>query len=97
MMIELPLLLTHKAIHLSILLLIYQRLPINGCGFGGALATPVMNNKLYDTPSGTFDFNNPGTLLDNKMVTGIAPNDNPFTFNWARLGTALNNGNTTKD
>ncbi len=68
---------------------------INGCGFGGALATPVMNIKLYDTPSGTFDFNNPGTLLDNKMVTGIAPNDNPFTFNWARLGTALNNGNTT--
>ena len=68
---------------------------VNGCGFSGALATPVMNIKLYDTPSGTFDFNNPGTLLDDKTVTGIAPNTNPFTFNWAPVGAALNNNNTT--
>lgn len=68
---------------------------INGCGFGGALSTPEMNIKLYNTPSGVFDFASPGILLDEKNVTGTSPNVDPFIFNWLPEGIALNNSGST--
>lgn len=59
-----------------------------GCGGPFGVTTPAMNIKLYNSPSGTFSFSSPGTLLDEKNVTGIAAS--PFTFNWATVTSSLN-------
>ena len=47
--------------------------------------TPTMRLQLYDNPTGSFGFSNPGTLLSQIDVTGISPASDDFTFNWAQV------------
>lgn len=54
---------------------------VNGCGGPFGTAVPVMQVRLYDTPSGTFSFGAPGTLLDEGDVTGVAA-PTAWTFAW---------------
>lgn len=54
---------------------------VSGCGGPFQTAVPVMQVRLYDSPSGDFAFNQPGTLLDQGEVTGVAAPD-AWTFAW---------------
>lgn len=55
------------------------------CGGPFGVDVPKFNFKLYDTPSGVWDFNNRGALLDEKEAEGNSPGSSPYTFNWAEL------------
>ncbi|KAA3623922.1 MAG: HYR domain-containing protein, partial [Bacteroidetes bacterium] len=46
------------------------------------VATPIMRVSLYDSPAGNFNISSPGTLLDQKDLTGTAPGPHPSIFNW---------------
>jgi PKD repeat protein len=74
---------------------------LNGCGLSGAiLDTAKVRLILYDTPSGNFDINNPGFVLDSITLKGNEKGINDFTFNWKRVQASLStignsNGNVT--
>ncbi len=55
------------------------------CGGPFGVDVPRFNFKLYDTPSGQWDFNNPGTLLDEDEAEGTEPGATPYTFNWEEI------------
>jgi hypothetical protein len=60
---------------------------VNGCGGPFGVGQPTFRLTLFDTPSGVFDFNSPGTVLSTVDLVGNAPVD-PYTFNWkAVVGT----------
>lgn len=54
---------------------------VPGCGGPFGTSVPIMHVSLYDTAGSTFDFNSPGTLLDQGTLTGVAPGA-AATFNW---------------
>jgi len=54
---------------------------VSGCGGPFGTDVPVMQVRLYDTPSGGFSFGAPGTLLGQGEVTGVAAPDQ-WTFAW---------------
>jgi hypothetical protein len=54
---------------------------VQGCGGPFGTDVPIMQVRLYDTPTGTFSFGAPGTLLDQGDVTGIAA-PTAWTFAW---------------
>ena len=60
---------------------------LGGCGGPFGVTTPVMNVKLFNTPSGSFNFALPGTLLDEENLTGVPAS--PFTFNWTTVSANL--------
>jgi hypothetical protein len=54
---------------------------VSGCGGPFGVAVPVMQVRLYDTPTGAFSFAEPGTLLAQGTITGVTSPD-PWTFTW---------------
>ncbi|MGB0165962.1 MAG: T9SS type A sorting domain-containing protein [Luteibaculum sp.] len=55
------------------------------CGGPFGVNVPKFNFKLYNTPSGVWNFNKPGTLLDEKNAQGTVPGPTPYTFNWQEI------------
>lgn len=62
---------------------------VNGCGGPFGVAMPTFRMTLYDTPSGTFDFHAPGTVLSTVDLVGNAPGAASYTFNWKTVVAAL--------
>ncbi|WP_170227118.1 SprB repeat-containing protein [Luteibaculum oceani] len=60
------------------------------CGGPFGVDIPKFNFKLYDTPSGIWDFNNRGSLLDEEEAEGTTPGITPFIFNWAEIDLHFN-------
>ncbi len=54
---------------------------VEGCGGPFGTDVPVMQVRLYDTPTGAFSFGAPGALLDEGDVTGLAA-PTPWAFAW---------------
>lgn len=63
---------------------------VSGCGAPFGVAPPVLQVSLYDTPTGVFNINSPGTLLDQVTLTGGSPASDPFSFAWSSVGAGLN-------
>jgi len=60
---------------------------ISACGNQAPIVTngiPTMRLQLYDNPTGSFTFNNLGTLLSQADVTGVNPAGD-YTFNWTQV------------
>lgn len=55
---------------------------VSGCGGPFGTDVPIMQVSLYDTPTGSFSFGAPGTLLAQGTVTGAAAVDR-WTFGWS--------------
>ena len=62
---------------------------IASCGGPFGVDTAVMKMTVYDSPGGVFDFFSPGTMLDETIVEGGAPDPNVYVFNWKLCSTSL--------
>jgi hypothetical protein len=65
----------------------FSGIDLAGCGGPFGVDVPIMNIKLFNSPDGNFDYADPGNLLDEKNITGIAAQ--PFIFNWTRVQASL--------
>ncbi|MBL7754541.1 MAG: gliding motility-associated C-terminal domain-containing protein [Chitinophagaceae bacterium] len=73
----------------------FSSIGVYGCGVPSSLTIPAMEISLYDSPSGTFSFTAPGSLLDIDTVLGIAPGITNYTFNWTNVSSTLNCQNSS--
>ncbi|MBK9273255.1 MAG: T9SS type A sorting domain-containing protein [Flavobacteriales bacterium] len=62
---------------------------VSGCGAPFGTAAPIFQVTVFDTPSGAFNINSPGMVLDDATLTGGPPSSDPFSFNWTTVGAAL--------
>jgi hypothetical protein len=67
----------------------------DSCGIAGIIpGQPQFRLTLYDTPTGTFNFNSPGTQLDTIVITGDGVPQR-FIFDWTHHVISLNAAGAT--
>lgn len=59
-----------------------------GCGIPAATGAPTFNVRVYDSPSGTFNINTPGTLLDQDTISG-ATVTSQTVYDWTTVVISL--------
>ncbi len=67
---------------------------LDGVGGPFGVAQPIFRLRLYDTPSGSFSFSSPGTLLSTVDVTGTGVPDRQV-FSWTPVLGALDASSAT--
>ncbi|TXC81375.1 T9SS type A sorting domain-containing protein [Luteibaculum oceani] len=75
--------------------MIVSAIDVPRCGGPFGVNVPKFNFKLYDTPSQTWDFGNPGRLLDEGEAEGTVPGADPYTFNWSEIDVDLDASTAT--
>jgi hypothetical protein len=64
------------------------------CGGPFGVDTAVIHLTVYDSPTGTFSFSSPGTILDEVTIVGGAPGPTSYCLNWFNCATSLDISNS---